>query len=36
MGTVGMMEYCCAEVGTYKDCSLVGVMIFIIFHLFFA
>jgi len=24
MGAVGMMEYCCAEVGTYKDCSLVG------------
>jgi len=24
MGVVGMMEYCCAEVGTYKDCSLVG------------
>jgi len=24
MGVVGMMEYCCAEGETYKDCSLVG------------
>jgi len=24
MGVVGMVEYCCAEVGIYKDCSLVG------------